>query len=336
MYLLYGGSTPHWMETELSLVSLHYRRRASAAFRVVLATDEPERAGQWQLDVLSLPKARIREWKGPHRYNHRVKNRALSEVMKAFPKSRVCLIDGDTLFVDDPARLFERIGPGRALLHTDEGLLSERFGELEERASGVARGPEAFLRPDTRMLNSGVIGLDPSDRPLLDEALTWLDLLYEATRTFTVEQLALGETLRRSVRLAFAEDVVFHYWNHLRFFLRIRGSEFLAATASVPYERRVAQFVTFDASMPRLPLQARLAMAGYRRLRGWSNEFAFFILCAWAAAGGAPLADGWRAWMEAQLPTLLENDRTERRWFQDAVARRYLKAAGVPEEIPLA
>jgi len=60
--------------------------------------------------------------------------------------------------------------------------------------------------------NSGVIGLDPLDNVLVDDALALIDQVYCKCELWFLEQFAIAFFLMRSTDVRGASDIVFHYW----------------------------------------------------------------------------------------------------------------------------
>jgi hypothetical protein len=184
------------------------------------------------------------------------------------------LLDGDTYFRRSPWRLFDRIGPGRTAMHVREGLLDRLPGENHAELAAVlqAGGPWTDLagRPLTLtasepMWNSGVVGVDPADRRLIDEAIHLTDQLCSRLRMHTLEQFALGIVLGRATRLREALDVVFHYWDRaFRDPFHEQLPQLLAQHASLPLAERARRC---HACRPRPTVRSRVRTRVTRWLR---------------------------------------------------------------------
>ena len=93
-------------------------------------------------------------------------------------KGKVALVDTDTYFDVNPMRLFEQIGPGQSVMHIYEGLLGgdEYLGPVLEKIGNL---PLSYpISSETRLFNSGVIGLDYSDRHLVEDVITLVARVY--------------------------------------------------------------------------------------------------------------------------------------------------------------
>ena len=153
------------------------------------------------------------------------------------------MLDADTYFIDHPHKLLQRLTPGTALMHTWECQLCDSSDEacrnfsaklreqhVTDQAGNILPIPDQF-----DSYNSGVVGLHPSDLPLVDETLHLYDQMQRISGLRTCEQLAFGYVLDRKTRLKLAWDVVYHYhtWA-LRYKFEGDLPSFLAEAADLP------------------------------------------------------------------------------------------------------
>ena len=118
VYLCYGASERHWLEPS-SLLSALRHLPGDCGVAVVVATDRPGvHALGLDVEVAHLEAATLARWRGRHDYNHRIKN-AVVWLLDRY-ETPVCLVDTDTFFIASPVKLFDRIGPGRTLMHAPE------------------------------------------------------------------------------------------------------------------------------------------------------------------------------------------------------------------------
>lgn len=251
----------------------HYALRRPGRYQVTVYTDRPATFTGLggNVNVVPLTRAQLRRWQGPRRYVHRVK----AEVLRHFSRDRrgrIAFVDSDAYFVQDPAELFARIGPGRGVLHLDEGRLCDRRDEIAAELHDFVRatdvtfpdGRVARIPEETRMWNSGVVGLAAADLDLLEVSLALLDALYDRHQRHNIEQLALSHTLATRLQLLPCDDVVYHYWGR-KFGVDRQVRQFLARHRDAPIQRKAAAAAslapTADWDRPRL--HRRIA----RRLR---------------------------------------------------------------------
>jgi hypothetical protein len=227
----------------------HFALRTPGRYRVVVYTDQPEAFADLGdiVQVERLTPETLRRWRGPQDYVHRVKPEMLLHFAGAYD-GRLLFVDSDTYFRRDPAELFDRVRPGVAALHLDEGRLSERRNGNARRLHDFVRradlrlpdGTTGRLPEATAMWNSGVVGIAPEDRDLLAPTLALVDELYGRYRKHNMEQLALSYVLAGRLQLVPADDVVYHYWGRgaafdreaARFFAMHEGSDLTTLAAA--------------------------------------------------------------------------------------------------------
>lgn len=219
VYMTYGRECYH-QETMFSLLSARRHAGADQRWRPLVYTDRPADYAWLDVDVRELTPALMAEWVGSG-YRFRRKMACVLDALGAVAGGRLAFLDGDTYFRRDPARLFDRIGPGRACLHLREIRLTRRpgtagsvLGPLFDREEvRDAAGCLVRLRPGEAMWNSGVIGVDAADAGRARDALGLVDAVWTHDRTVpTLEQFAWGHVLADG-QLSEAGDVVFHYWH---------------------------------------------------------------------------------------------------------------------------
>ncbi len=217
VYFSYGHG-PHEMEARYSILSARQAlARSGGDVRILLYTDDPRARPGDDVALRLVQPEELLAWTGPHGFHHRRKLSVLRDALKTLP-GPVVLIDSDTYFRQSPLRLFDRIAPGRSLLHRREGHLDKwnatPFADhLAARTPPVSRdGTPWDCTADTPMWNSGIIGMHPQDVALVDEMLFLLDQILEPVRFHGAEQFAAGVVLMQRTRLAECLDIVFHYW----------------------------------------------------------------------------------------------------------------------------
>lgn len=272
-YLSYGAGL-HEQEIAFSLLSaLRFLGRRRADWRLVVYTDRPESFSGLGVATVPLDERTLADWTGPAAFGHRRKLEALRDALHRFD-GPTALLDGDTYFRRSPARLFGRIGPGRSVMHLREGALDALPGGLHAALTAAVRGTDGFqdlagagvpIGASEPMWNSGVIGVDPADRRLLDEAIHLTDQLCERLRIHTLEQFSLGLVLGRHTQLRETDDLVFHYWDGgYRGAFRDRLPALLADTTSLPVEERARRCY---AKRPRPTVRRQARVIANRVLR---------------------------------------------------------------------
>jgi hypothetical protein len=169
-------------------------------------------------------------------------------------------LDSDTYFTADPAVVFERIRPGAAVMHENEGRLAEERNTVARKlrrfvtrnAVTLASGEVVRIPDSTAMWNAGVIGLHEADRGALAPALPLTDALYAAYAKHNMEQLAVSYALGRRLEIRSAEGAIHHYWA-VKPQIAAMLDDFFARTAGLPLDSltRAAMALRPTAARPR-------------------------------------------------------------------------------------
>jgi hypothetical protein len=248
LYISYGAGL-HQQEIIFSLLSAwRWSELGGDSIRFLVFTDQPGAFDGLPVAVEHIPEEQWTEWSGPHRFKHRCKILALRHAFQKYPAATV-LLDGDTWLRKAPQLLFDRIAPGRTVMHLREGKLMEiafpcprEMAELLRRERFVDRnGGEVAIPPSAAIWNAGVVGLDPGDEGLLDDVLNLTDQFCVKSNLHILEQFAFSYLLEQKSDLQESGDVVFHYWPpYLHDPFRRKLPELLAKSAAMPLAERAA------------------------------------------------------------------------------------------------
>jgi len=251
VYLSYGGHPVQVAETTYGVLSARRAVGAQPGTDVLLYTDHPSLYEGLPVGLRPISPEELAAWAGPDGYLHRRKLEVVADAL-ASTGGPVVFVDSDTWFRKPAGRLFERIGPGRTVLHLLEGTLEQGRAPDRELAAQLdaqlgaggatdADGRGAPLSGRSPMWNSGVVGVHPADSDLVAEALRLTDEVYaQHDGLFTVEQLATGHAFAQGATVSPSSDVVYHYWHDLvREPFRRRLPSLLAETAGLPLEERL-------------------------------------------------------------------------------------------------
>ncbi len=191
-----------------------------------------------RVDVRALSADEIRAWRGPHDFVHRLKPELIRDVVRRFPDGKLLYVDADTAFRSAVAPVFERIGPGGAVLHVREYEIlthpTKQLRRFRRRMRKITfRGRPVDL--SHAMWNAGAVGLDASHYPLVEPWLALVDEVYPQWPYWIHEQWAISQLLERAGKVSPADDVVFHYWAQKDEALaRIRGELPVLRTRPLP------------------------------------------------------------------------------------------------------
>ena len=231
LYLDYGGRPQYRAELKYSLISLK-AEQDPAKTRIMVASDAPEVYRAWPVAVMDIA-PRIRGWSGGGLYYHRIKPALVRAALEEL-REPVLLLDSDSI-----------VQPG---FHTEVeakmtgGVVMNRFEKHNPlpplkgfRTQLPHLGAYRYDVAHSWMFNSGLIGVKPEHRPLLDDTLAMVDALIGRAKKFpSIEQFALSEVLRLSqTPIGEIHDSFLHYWQGRR---RIYMANQIAKTLSADWD----------------------------------------------------------------------------------------------------
>jgi len=301
LYICYGNNPLYLLEMSYSVVSaVQAARRAGEAPPHILLLAEPHNLRpDLPVESVAVDAATTRAWQLGGRFHFAFKLHALRAAL-ARTGGPVVLIDNDTIFRAPPSALFARVGPGRSLLHVDEGPVRAvpEGAALVELLARPGRVPEVYPTPETHMFNSGITGVDPADAATVDAAIDLVGALLDRGEVFTLEQLSISAVLAARTRVAFADDLVEHYWSGARRWYHYQ----LARMFPADEPGRLAALLAADSlppltAAPAAGLRPRLAARLARLRRGGDGAYGHAVMAARAAlaarARDGALAEVW-------------------------------------------
>ncbi|WP_165673316.1 hypothetical protein [Metapseudomonas otitidis] len=219
VYLVYGRKTEYHQEAKFSILSaLHHA--AGQCPRILVYTDEPEQFANWPVDVVGLDADTLAAWTGTAAYLHRRKAAAIRDALQYAEQS--IFIDTDTLFLNSPLELFDRLANVAWLVDEVEGVWSECDRDSLREVVGPYLAEQYGVDESMLLINSGVLGFNIEASRLMDETLELIDVLHPmAPRVHTVEQFAVSVAARHLGQPAESRGVVRHYysgksyWRHM-------------------------------------------------------------------------------------------------------------------------
>lgn len=225
LYLCYGREDI-FRQTLYSILSLmHVCGPDLRAQRLVVYTDRPQRFAALPVECVTLTDAMLAGWLGDSDYIHRRKTCTIIDALDRFA-CPVAFIDADTWYSADPARIFDRVGPGRACFHLCEGFVEHTGTPFDQALARQLAAVDLRLRSGervelagARMWNTGVVAVHPADRELMLDALALSDRIWATAdpagawgkKIHHAEQFATGYAFRHC-RLGEAADCIYHYW----------------------------------------------------------------------------------------------------------------------------
>lgn len=306
-YLFYGNKTEYEWELLFSVYSaLRQMRSHPQDVKICVISDRPSL--DLPIDHLTFSPAEFTAWTtSPHGvYNHRIKVHALMKVLDHY-QSPVALVDTDTYFTDHPAKLFDRISPQKTVMNFEYPPVGEDdlwVPMMEHIRDGIEISG-VNISPTSKMFNSGVIGVDPSHRELLERSLAVIDDLYGRSPIFNIEQFAVGVTLHQFTQLSTCEDLLEHYYGPSRSFIHLQISRVFQTFTAASLERQLNHPEPIQVGYPAKALPDKIIARILGLARRWQQDYRFAYLAYRSAFFYAPQdADYANVWATTALQTL--------------------------------
>lgn len=221
VYISFGEGR-HVDEVRFSVqtAARHLPAGGGGGWRIQMWTDRPQAWSDLPVEVVEVSPEQARAWMGPHQYVWRAKIEVLAAALAASDGGRCLYVDGDTWWSRSPQAVFDRIGPGRSVMHLREGRppapeVAALDHVLQRHQPLHLDGAPWDFPADRDSWNAGVIGLHPADAAVCPEVTHLTDQLLEhgfGDHSHTSEQLAFAVGLAWRTTVSESRDAVVHYW----------------------------------------------------------------------------------------------------------------------------
>lgn len=292
-YLVYGNKPEYKLELTYSVLSaVHFLRGELSNTRIVLITDEANRRTDLPVEHLLFTE---KDFAGRTRsgvYSHEAKVHALLAAMDHFGGA-VVLVDTDTYFLSHPSKLFERVGPGKALMHAVDGTLGQ-FDYWRPILSTIT-GPVAGhnVSHQSNMFNSGVVGVDQSARATMDAVIPIINKLHKVSPVFNIEQFAFTAVLEKAFELSICPDIVYHYWGYERRFIHTQIREMFPSFESEIFDRNVDDLPPVGYPDNSMLNQVLSRLKALQRRQGGDYRFAYLSYRNALSSSHKAFANDW-------------------------------------------
>lgn len=234
LYIVFGQSEIHYFEAIFSILTL---LRHTTKPVIVLCEQPKHFQFSERIETVRLTEELKSEWLQGSNYFFNIKLFGTHHILSNYT-DKVLFLDTDTVINENIDHLFNRIDDNSAILHDMEGAISKRrfrkdlsmlFGQ------SLPCGEQTIeLRPDSKMYNSGVIGINQNNASVLIDAANLASIIDQKATCHTSEQLALGLCLERQIDVhTLGNKPIYHYWHKKRKFF-IRESIVAALSAKQP------------------------------------------------------------------------------------------------------
>ncbi len=231
----YGSNLAYKLELTYCVLSAYqFLKNEPENIHLALICEDHNKRPDLPVENLIIPNELIHDWQQNGTYVHGFQAYALEYAIKYF-NATVILVDTDTVFLNHPKYLFERISPGRALMNAKECPIKELpewpdWKSLLQETNGMIG--KRTVTEDSIMYNSGVLGLHPSDSDLLCEVQSIMRSILEKSSVFTAVQLAYSLVLTEETDVAVCDDIINHYWSENRAYFRYQFARMFSPIVS--------------------------------------------------------------------------------------------------------
>lgn len=271
LFLTFGPNIKNHYQANFCILSFLKQREQVNSINIY--TDHPEfytRLGDL-VNVVPVTDAQLQEWKGEHDFFWRVKIKAIEDFMLKGGQHPVVYLDSDTFLYQDAASFTQQLSQGIAMMHEQEGKLSELRSKTEKTMWSQVQD-KAFggvtITANSSMWNAGVVAI-PVQKNL--EAIRLAqnicdDMCAAGVTRRLIEQFAIGVALDHTYGLKPASPWIGHYWSTKDDWNEAITGFFLESLLkSYTLEQDIARMQSFDFS--KLPIRKKVKNTRLRLLK---------------------------------------------------------------------
>jgi hypothetical protein len=330
VYLVHGSQREYQLELTYSVLSaVHWATDAGLDFRIALITDEKNQRPDLPVEHVIFSPDEFVDWTLNGQYQHQAKIHAVLKALNLF-KGKVALVDTDTYFNTSPMKLFEQIDSGRSAMYAYDGTLGPDrcLGPILERQGAESLSYQ--ISSETRLFNSGVIGLDYSDQHLVEDVLRLSEQIFRLYPAFNTEQFAFSIVLDQRTSLSEGHQLMRHYYGYERGFIRAKIAELFPELTAEAFRRHLRAFPKVGG----YPHKRKLDLIKARlktmvRHEGAEYRFAYFCyLSALSCARSSPIHAN--IWARIAVDMLRQNEFSIADIERDFYMMRHLETSSWP------
>lgn len=279
--VIYGDARRYRVELFGSILSA-LKLRTDPDTRVVVYTDRT--LGDFPLPVTEriISQRDWEDWTRGSGVTHLVKLHLIRQTLEE-GHGPVLYFDTDTLFLVPPEHLAARLSPETALMHANEGPISDH-GIWSDIAAWLGEGRKICGRMLSRhsvMYNSGIVGVVETHHDSLCRSVDIANVLYDVDPVFSLDQFSTGVALSGQAKIETCTQEVLHYWGWHRSFIRDAIDRFWQAHRHADIKELCADFAPSTyARPPQIRWQDKLyaRCMGFRWRLSDDNRFACVAL----------------------------------------------------------
>ncbi|WP_026236211.1 hypothetical protein [Pontibacter roseus] len=272
LFLTFGPNIKNHYQANFCILSFLKQREKVNSINIY--TDHPEfytHLGQF-VNVVPVTEAQLQEWKGQHDFFWRIKIKAIEDFMlRSGGQHPVVYLDSDTFLYQDLENFLQKLAQGIALMHEQEGKLSELKSKTETTMWSQVQGKPfggVTITSESSMWNAGVVAI-PAQKNL--EAIRLAlhicdDMCAAGVTRRLIEQFAIAVALDHTYGLQPASPWIGHYWSTKDDWNEAITAFFLESLLkSYTLEQDIRRMEQFD--FKRLPIRKKVKNTRIRLLK---------------------------------------------------------------------
>jgi hypothetical protein len=218
LYITFGNDPSIHLQAAFSIYSFLAQSKAVNSINIITDNENFYNHLSSDVKIIKVTKNELDEWKGKYDFFWRIKIKAIEKICNLYPNEPVIYLDTDTFLHADLLTIKNTLKKGMALMHENEGPLSEKKSKTEKlmwRQIAEKSFGNIMMLPTDCMWNAGVVGI-PNTKNGMDckLALAICDEMCNKNVTKRlIEQYALSITLEKNYSLIEANNEIAHYWS---------------------------------------------------------------------------------------------------------------------------
>lgn len=268
LYITFGKNATIHSQAAFSVYTFLAQNENITSINII--TDSPDYYEHIKdrVRIVKVSRYQLQEWKGPHNFFWRIKIKGLEWICREYAGEEVMYLDTDTFLFQPLSHLQQRLKDGFALMHEDEGILSESENKTERNTWRQIKNKifgGLVMNGQQRMWNAGVVATpNTKDAAEFTLSLNLCDELCSAdVPRRLIEQFSLSTALQHVYGLKPSHTAIAHYWsNKAEWDSRISAFFTAAHLKGLTVQKAIENISSFD--FKSIPIKKRSSNAARR------------------------------------------------------------------------
>jgi len=250
IFIEYGAQERFLNQIKYSVMTLLAFNKLDRS-EIIIYTEQPEKYEKMPVSTRSIVK-KVFDYSLGGKYHFRIKPCVLLDALKEH-KCKILFLDTDTFCNGDLNKKISVISQQNVLMNIFES--SNPYPEFEMKGIQLPSGKTYSYDPNnTKMFNSGVIGVCPEHEQALEDAIFIIDAMQNhGLQRHTAEQTAISEAFRiHNIHITEMHKEITHYTRGTGkdYMDDMIKKELITLEANSPYPKN--KFIKFNWLIPRL------------------------------------------------------------------------------------